>query len=223
MSNPKSIESEISRLTSALIGSGLCSDQNYPSSKVANHKDGQVSIIGIDGVDELSFSLRNVDYQNTYEELKKRRCFNLSMVDGGLIQMLYTFQAGTLIKHLLSFSPSPDLLEFQNNPEIYQTDVLYSEVIEKNVVVTPVRIDFDPGNFTEYHHPRSHLTIGQYKNCRIPVSSPLTPFQFLNFILRAFYNTAFNSYCADLKPEADFFPASITELEQSLPHLRAEL
>jgi hypothetical protein len=143
------------------------------------------------------------------------------MVDGGLIQMLYTFQRGELIKHSLSFSPSPDLLEFQNNPEVYEEDILYAEVLLKNVVVTPIRFDFDTKVFCDYHHPKSHMTIGQYKNCRIPVSAPLTPYQLLNFILRAFDNTAFREYCLELKRRAEYFPLIITDLEQSLPHLRA--
>ncbi len=170
---------------------------------------------------DLSFALKNVAYQNTYGEVKSRRCFNLNMVDGGLIQLLYTFQRGALVKHSLGFLPSPDLLEFQNNPEIYVEDVLYAEVIARNVVVTPIRFDYDPDSHVDYHHPKSHLTIGQYKNCRIPVTSPLTPYQFLNFILRSFYNTAFNSYCDRISPRAEFFEITISERESSLPHICA--
>jgi hypothetical protein len=220
MSNAKSIEHEINEITAALIGAGLCADQNWPSAREANHRDGQIIIIGIFGADDLSFALKNVSYAETYAEFCKRRCFNLRMVDGGLIQFLYTFQQGALVKHSLGFHPSPTLLEFQNNPEIYREDVLYAEVVERNIVVSPIRVDFDPERFKEYYHPKSHLTIGQYKNCRIPVSAPLTPFQFINFILRAFYNTAFETYCGGLRPRADFFDVCITEYEASLPHVR---
>lgn len=135
--------------------------------------------------------------------------------------MLYTFQRGALVKHALSFFPSPNLLEFQNDPEIYMQDVLYAEVVDKNIVVSPIRFDFDPDNYVDYHHPKSHLTIGQYKNCRIPVSAPLTPYQFLNFILRSFYNTAFHSYCNDIQPRAAFFERSISDREQGFPHFRS--
>lgn len=204
---------------SALIDAGICVDQNWPSVRSANHAGGQIHIVSIAGVEDLSFALKNVDYDETYREIRRRRSFNLNLIDGGLIQMLYTFQNGSLVKHLLSFSPSPDLLEFQNNSDVYETDTLYSEVIAKNIVVSPLRIDFDPRNYREYHHPMSHLTMGQYKNCRIPVSAPFTPYQFINLILRAFYNTAFNSYCRDLRPRAAFFDSCITDLEKSLPHL----
>lgn len=208
-------------LTGELIASGICSDQNYPSVRTANHKDGQLHIISIDGVEDLSFALRNVSYDETYGEVKARRCFNLNLVDGGLVQMLYTFQRGALVKHALSFLPSPSLVEFQNNPEIYIEDVLYAEVVEKNIVVTPIRFDYDPENYVDYHHPKSHLTIGQYKNCRIPVSAPLTPYQFLNFILRSFYNTAFNRYCGEITSRAPVFEICISDREQSLPHFRS--
>ena len=221
MSNKKAVEDEISHITSKLVEVGLSVDQNWPSVRTVNHKDGQISIIGIDDVDSLSFALKNVEYRETYEELKRRRCYNFSMIDGGLVQLMYRFQRNTLISHTLGFWPSPDLLDFQSNAEIYQEDILYSEVIERNIVVAPLRIDFDPENFEEYHHPSTHLTIGQYKNCRIPVSAPFTPYQFMNLILRAFYNTAFNSYCASLTPKAPHFDVCITALEQSLPHLRS--
>ncbi|CAM3714822.1 DUF2290 domain-containing protein [Phaeobacter inhibens] len=221
MNYAKAVEAEISHITSKLVEVGLCADQNWPSVRTANHEDGQIAIVGIDAVDSLSFALKNVEYQETYEELKRRRCYNFSMVDGGLVQLMYRFQKNALISHTVGFWPSPDLLDFQNNAEVYQEDVLYSEVIERNIIVAPLRIDFDPQNFREYHHPRTHLTIGQFKNCRIPVSAPFTPYQFMNLVLRAFYNTAFNSYCATLTPKAPHFEECITAFEQSLPHLRS--
>lgn len=220
MSSPKAIESEILYLTSALIESGLALDQNYTSVNQTNHRDGQICVISIDGVENLSFALKNVGYRETYSEIKARRCFNLNLADGGLIQILYTFQRGVLVKHSLGFLPSPDLLEFQNYPEIYKEDVLYAEVISRDVVVTPLRFDYDPDSYIDFHHPKSHLTIGQYKNCRIPVSSPLTPYQFMSFILRSFYNTAFNYYCTKISSKAKFFEPTISEREGSMPHVR---
>ena len=176
MSNANDIENEINHITSKLISSGLCSDQNWPSLVESAHRDGNITAINIDGVKELSFALRDVSYNETYSEIRKRRAFNFCLVDGGVVQLLYTFQKGALVKHNLSFYPSPDLLEFQNNQDVYSMDVLYAEVIYRNLVVTPLRIDYDPENFLDYHHPMTHLTIGQYKNCRIPSSAPLNSF-----------------------------------------------
>lgn len=220
MTNCKDIESEICCLTAQLIDVGLCIKQNWPSC-VKNNSEGKlVQSINICGVEELSFSLRNVSYDEIYEELIKRKAYNIYLIDGGLIQFLYTFQYDSLVKHTVSFYPCPNLLEYQNNPEIYETEILYAEVVYRNLVVTPIRIDYDPENFEDYIHPKTHLTIGQYRNCRIPTSSPVTPFQFVNLILRAFYNTPFNHYCEKLVKKSNFFDETITKKEASFPHIR---
>ncbi len=74
----------------------------------------------------------------------------------------------------------------------------------ENLITTfvpfPVRFDFsdDPERFIEVHHPYSHLTLGQFKNCRIPVCAPVSPFVFGGFILRNFYNTVFRKYSENI-------------------------
>ena len=60
----------------------------------------------------------------------------------------------------------------------------------KSILPVPVRFDYDPANFEELKHPASHLSLGQYKNCRIPIVAPICPANFINFILRSFYCTA---------------------------------
>jgi hypothetical protein len=91
----------------------------------------------------------------------------------------------------------------------------------KNVVTTPVRFDFDREAFVDYDHPMSHLTLGQYKNCRIPVTGPLSPFVFMNFILRAFYNTPFQKFCDSIRAFSYEFTQTITDREQCQIHISA--
>lgn len=100
--------------------------------------------------------------------------YNMRMLDGALIHMMYRFRNNQLEAHRLAFFPSPFLGEFQNNPEIYLEDEIYAEVIMRNIVPFPLRFDFDCREevVVEMYHPKSHLTLGQYQNCRIPVSSP---------------------------------------------------
>jgi len=114
--------------------------------------------------------------------------------------MMYRFNNEVIETHRLAFFPSPYLDEFQNNPEIYITDELYAEVIMRNIVPFPLRFDFDSRSevVRELEHPVSHLSLGQYKNCRIPVSSALTPFYFISFILKNFYHTAYTKYCNNI-------------------------
>lgn len=143
------------------------------------------------------------------------------MLDGALISLRYRFKAGVICEHSLSYFPSPDLENFQNEPEIYLEDEIYADVIARNIVPFPVRFDFsdDPKKFVDVHHPYSHLTLGQYENCRIPVDSPLGPLAFGGFILRNFYNTAFRKYSEQIPASALAFSNTITTNERTIPHV----
>ena len=219
MATVAAVRKEIYDLTGAMVEVGLSIDQNYPTEKVVPGKAGGVTEITVPGSDEISAALKNRPYAETYDALKDKRAYNIRMVDGALIQMRYRFENNQLTKHVLAFYPSPDLIEYQNDPELYEDEILYADVIRKDVVTTPIRFDFDDVSFKEFVHPKSHFTIGQYKNCRITVLTAMTPFRFINFILRAFYNSPFLEYCSEWKGTAPDFPHSATPLERSHLHL----
>jgi len=220
MVTPADILKQVQMLTADLIGISLCNNQNFPSIETLPNGQKEVSFAN---TSNLSIVLKNRPYAEIYHELNRDNAYNLRMVDGALIQMMYRFQRDEIVAHRLAFFPSPDLLEFQNNSEIYEEDDIYADIIMKNIVSTPIRFDFDSSDevFQEIHHPRSHLTIGQYLNCRIPVASPITPFIFLDFILRNFYNTAHRKFCKELTKFDHSFQPTITENECTLLHLRA--
>ena len=147
----------------------------------------------------------------------------MKMADGALIQMTYAFKREHLEQHRLAFFPSPSLEMFQNSPELYLDDEIYADIIAKNIVPFPLRFDFDARDelHAELEHPKSHLTLGQYKNCRIPVSAPLSPYRFMDFILRNFYNTAHGKYSDKLKPSATSgFEESISAKEKKIVYLQ---
>lgn len=88
--------------------------------------------------------------------------------------------------------PSPDLEAFQNQPEIYEQDEIYADIISKKIVSFPIRFDYCADDIKSTHkHPRSHISLGEYKNCRIPAYGPISPTVFMDFILESFYNTYF--------------------------------
>ncbi|WJY17919.1 DUF2290 domain-containing protein [Alteriqipengyuania flavescens] len=213
--DPRDAIKEIHDLTGSLIATGLCVDQNYPSEII----DGAECSVAFGKDVDLSIVLKNVPYVDVYKALSERRAFNIKMIDGALIQFQYRFSGGDIQGHRLAFFPSPDLQEYQNDPEIYETDDLYADMIAKNVVTVPVRFDYDPDSFVDYEHPVSHLTLGQYKNCRIPVSGPVSPFIFLNFILRSFYNTPYRKFSADMGEGHLEFGCSISDLEKRHMHI----
>ena len=69
-----------------------------------------------------------------------------------------------------------------------------------NIVHVPLRFDYDASEDLHQiiNHPKTHLTLGQYRNCRVPVSAPLPPIQFMGYLLRNFYHTAYRNYASTL-------------------------
>nr|VFJ55890.1 MAG: hypothetical protein BECKDK2373C_GA0170839_105028 [Candidatus Kentron sp. DK] len=216
---PEQIRRQIAKLTTDLVGLSLCGDQNFPTLRDLGHG---LREIDIGGESDIARALKNIPYRDIYAELERTRSYNLRMLDGALIHMGYRFRGNHIETHRLAFFPSPFLEEFQNNPDIYLEDEIYADVIMRNIVPFPLRFDFDSREevFVEVEHPKSHLTLGQYQNCRIPVSAPLTPYHFIGFILRNFYNTAYRKYSAKLSAFAHCFDVSIASREMDLLYVR---
>ena len=214
---PQQTLKQIRELTEVLVGLSLSNEQNFP---VTHGTPNAAFEITVNSAAAMSVALKNVAYRDTYGELEKARCFNIKMLDGALISLRYRFRAGVICEHSLSYFPSPDLEHFQNEPEVYLDDEIYADVIARNIVPFPVRFDFsdDLAKFVDVHHPYSHLTLGQYENCRIPVSSPLGPLAFGGFILRNFYNTAFRRYSEEIPTSKLAFGNTITAKERKIPH-----
>lgn len=215
---PQQTLKQIKELTEILVGLSLSNEQNFPTTQGKPSAAFEISVNNAAG---MSVALKNVAYRDIYGELEKARCFNIKMLDGALVSLRYRFSAGSIREHSLSYFPSPDLEHFQNEPEIYLEDDVYADVVAKNIVPFPIRFDFsdDEEKFVDVHHPYSHLTLGQYKNCRIPVCSPLGPLAFGGFILRNFYNTAFRKFSAEFPTSKLGFANTITAKERKIPHI----
>ncbi len=216
MTNYRDIHRQINTITQKLISVGLSVKQKPPLCNSIGRNSYEISY---PGMQDLSIVLKNVEYSEMYRELDKHGNYNIKMIDGALLQLLYTYNKSELSSHRLAFFPSPFLYDFQNEPELYETDEIYADIIAKNILPVPIRFDYDPGNFQELDHPRCHLTLGQFKNCRIPVCSPITPSAFISFILRSFYNTASKKFTDELNFSSNLFDESITLAEKKLLHL----
>lgn len=217
MKNAKMVYNQISQLTSDLVGTALCNDQNFPVQRGPSWDNCRIEISNVD----VSAALKSKPYRELFYEMERARSFNLKLLDGALVQLQYKFERNSLVGHRLGFFPNPDLVDFQGNSEEYLEDEIYLDVTDPRIVVTPLRFDYDnrDGIARNIEHPISHLTIGQYQNCRIPVVRPLTPSQFISFIIRNFYHTAYNKYCAQLTTYRDSFDPTITADERSIIHM----
>ena len=217
MSSPSQIEKQINDLITFLVRISLADDQCFAFQRAARENLVQVTFAGSEHV---SIALRNLPYDEIYSRLEQERAYNVKMLDGALIQMMYVLADETLQRHRLAFFPAPHLEEFQNNPDIYQDDEMYADVIARNIVPFPIRFDYDvQEGREELNHPKSHLTLGQYQNCRIPVTAPVMPFRFIEFILRNFYHTAFVGQADGLPVRNDSFAESIRPAERNVVHV----
>jgi len=207
---------QIEVLTEDIIKTGLCNDQNFPNILVKNNHV-KVSISNMN----TTIFLKNISYIDMYEELNRLRAFNLKMIDGAIILLQYEFDADNIVKSRLSFFPDPSLLTYQEEFEIYDGEELYADMIYKQKVCFPIRFDFDCDEKIHkvVEHPKSHLTLGQYMNCRIPVSAPLNPYHFLTFIIRNFYNTAYKKNSNKLSKYNACFEETILDAERKIIHL----
>lgn len=213
---PNAVKVELDKVVSLLIKHGFADSYNFTS--VRRIAGGDIAV-EYDGKEDISIALKDLSYSDSYTELLKRKQYTLKLLDGAIIQLMYRFDSNCgLLKHRLCFMPSPFNDEFQNEPELYLDDAIYAEVVDRRILPVAIRFDFDPKNAVNVHHPHSHVTMGQYKNCRIPVNSPLSPSAFIEFILRSFYNTAFVDTVSLFDIAISKFENTITDDERGRLH-----
>jgi hypothetical protein len=207
---------EIIGLTNFLVEEGFADDQNFP----IRRGDVQNATISFPN-QQFAPMLKNIPYENLYASMRGGRSYNILMLDGALIQISYEFVISSVTRCRLAFLPSPTLEAFQNAPELYEDDLMYAEAVMRQAVTVPIRFEFDDreGVPKNIDHPRSHVTLGQYSNCRIPVSAPITPGIFIGFILRSFYNTAIRVIAEGAPCAAHRWERTITSDEAGLLHL----
>lgn len=215
------IKKEIDGVIKALIENGICDDSNF----CAIRGKARECEITFAGSEHISLAYDDIDYSVIYSEFESKRSFNMKLIDGALVQMLYRIKNNQLIQHRLAFYPSPLLRSFQNDPEAYIRDELFIDIISRRIVPLPLRFDYDcrEGYFKEIEHPKSHLTLGDVEGCRIPVSGPVSPRWFTDFIVRNFYQTENHRFSDDLPKHELHFPKSITGNESELVHIQIPL
>ena len=189
MNDINNVKKEIENILECLIKSGMSVQQQYP---IIKEYGDDIKRLEWNNITNLSVCLKNIDYSSIYNEINKNRDYTFKLVDGNIIQLLYTFKNGKLYSHRLAMFPSPDLEAFQNEPEIYEQDEIYADILSKKIVSFPLRFDYCVDDIESTHnHPHSHVSLGEYKNCRIPAYGPVSPQVFMNFVLENFYNTYF--------------------------------
>ncbi|MEQ6887049.1 DUF2290 domain-containing protein [Salicola sp. Rm-C-2C1-2] len=214
---PYDVKREVDQVIGIMIELGLVDDQNFPSLKNINEDECEISF---NGAEYVSFALSEVEYDAIYNEFRGNRSYAARFIDGGLLQIMYILGKEGVIKHRLAFYPSPDLRSFQDDPGLYLKDQLYLDVVSRRIIPFPLRFDYDEISASDLVHPRCHLTLGDAKGCRIPVSAPISPFLFVDFVLRNFYEIEDYKFADKVPNSGICFSKSITENEENLVHVR---
>ena len=218
MPTPNQIKQQINDIIAYLLEVGISDDQRYAFQRPL---DGGMIDVTFEGAHHVSAALKGRAYDEIYSQLVQVRAYNVKMPDGALIQMMYRFSNSTLHSHRLAFFPSLHLEEFQNNPDIYLEEEVFADIVARNIVPFPLRFDYEANDQSApaSSHPLTHLTLGQYENCRIPVTAPMTPVRFTDFLLRSFYHTAYLKYADRLPSFSESFDESIRPAERNVVHV----
>ena len=212
---PENVLRQTQELLSRVILSGL-------SVKQFNLSDRKTSQ-GVRLIGDLpsTSALKNTPYDKIYTDVESKDAYHLKFPDGGLLAFQYKFDStGTLLKHRLAFFPCSTLPTIEEAPELYLRDELYGDIILDRIVRFPIQIDYDPENYKDLLHPKCHLTLGQFDNCRIPVIGPVMPYPFLLFIVRNFYHKFYIKHKNNFDKKMPYvnIEKTISSLEQTLPH-----
>jgi hypothetical protein len=215
---PRETCASITAVITKMIQAGLSDEQRYPVLRSVGARQVEV---GIEGAPDMSATLKSIPYDQAFVELEKAGAFNVKMIDGALVQFAYTFQRNKISAHRLAFFPAPNLEAYEDARSLYDDDEIFADIVGRYLVRFPIRFDFSSsdGDHVEVDHPRSHLTLGQYKNCRIPVNGPLTPVRFTKFIIRNFYHSTIPRIQFDARSERHAFADTITVAERRIAHL----
>lgn len=210
MKEQEKVLRELKKVTRELIRCGLAEEYNFPMVR-------QTDIVW-EKYQDISLYLKNMDYPTIYNEIEKNHNYNIKLPDGGIVQLMYRFNGkGTeLLAHRLGYYPSPSYEIYQNDSELYDADYIYGDILNKDVLPVIIRADYNcEMEESEVHHPYSHITLGGYKNCRIPVNRPISPMIFVKFIMEHFY------YVPSSRLEFNFEIQNIVNFEEHIAEIDA--
>ena len=137
---PAQVASDMRAIIQKMIEAGLSNQQHFP---VLTNTGSLGSEIGIAGAPSLSISMKNLPYLEIYRSLDEGGAYHVRMIDGALLQMCYRFHKKKIVAHRLCMFPVPHLENYDTDPDSYEKDELYADIVGKNIVHIPIRFDFD--------------------------------------------------------------------------------
>ena len=216
---PEEVRSGINGIVRYLVETGLAADQQFAFRRP---RRGGIEEVTFDNAEVVGLALKGMAYEYVYSYFRRSRVYNVRMLDGALVQMMYAFDSDAVRSHRLAFVPAVRLERFQRAPEVYMDDEQFGHEVERILAVAfPIRFDYHSAE--ERHravvHPKSHLTLGEFPECRIPVSAAVSPRWFMDFVLRNFYDSPGYRYADELPRDGSGFDQCIDPVERQVMHM----
>ncbi len=214
---PQAVSEQMRLVIRRLVQTGLAVEQTFPTLRTT--PDG---VTRIGDLRAASVALRNYPYDQIYADMDVNKSYHVRLPDGGLLIWQYVFDsAPALLRHRLAYFPCPRLPTMEEAPYLYEHDELFADIMVDRIVRFPIRIDYDPTNYRDLVHPKTHASFGQFENCRIPVAAPVLPNGFMKFVLRNFYHRAYIRHLNVFEKRLPVIPHQLTisTAEQRISHL----
>lgn len=216
---PEAVRARINEIVLYLVETGLAADQQFAFRRTGR---GGIEEVTFDNAKDVGLALKKMAYEDVYGRFRRSRVYNVRMLDGALVQMMYAFESDAVVSHRLAFLPAVQSERFQRSPETYMSDEQFGHGVER-VVVSALPIRFDYHSADARHrpvlHPKSHLTLGESPECRIPVSAAVSPHWFMDFVLRNFYDSPGHRYADELPRDDGGFDRCIDPRERQVVHV----
>lgn len=216
---PEEVRARINAIVLYLVEVGLAADQQFAFRRM---RRGGVEEVTFDKAEDVGLALKEMAYEDVYVHFRRSRVYNVRLLDGALVQMMYAFESDAVMSHRLAFLPAVRSERFQRAPETYMGDEQFGHEVERVVAVAlPIRFDYhsSEARHRPVIHPKSHLTLGESPECRIPVSTAVSPRWFMDFVLRNFYDSPGYEYADELPRDDGGFDRCIDPLERQVIHM----
>lgn len=208
------LRKEYDKIANILYAKGLVLDSNpfVTKSTFANALD--MTWSGKNSTNSILFDEEKSCFE-LLETIRSARQYTFLTYDKSIIQAEYKIVSNTVIKGRLLFLKSQskvwsldEISEYAEDPN--KLDDMLNEEMGLPIMI---RIDFDPQNHIDCHHPKAHFVFSNVKDCRIPMRSILSLGQFVDFIFRQFYHVELPKF------EMIKFEKTITNAESKMIHI----
>lgn len=147
--------------------------------------------------------------------IRSERQYTFLTYDKSIIQAEYKIENDIVVKGRLLFLKlqskiwnRDEISEYADDPN--KLDDMLNEELGLPIMI---RVDYDPQNHVDCHHPKAHFVFSNAKDCRIPMKAVLSLGQFVDFIFRQFYHIEL--------PKVNLvnFEETITSAESKMVHI----